>query len=106
MTTWVGTITGYTASNQLSVTLRDLDRAGEVLDAAAALVGNEIRFNGISFFVDDTTAVESDARTDAIEDARRSADDYAAAAGVEVRRRGDDLGVLGVVADALPGLRP
>ena len=77
-------ITGYTASNQLTVTLRDLDRAGEVLDASAALVGNEIRFNGISFFVDDTTAMESDARTDAVEDARRSADDYAAAAGVQV----------------------
>lgn len=77
-------ITGYVASNDLSVTVRDLDRLGRVLDAATGLVGDDIRIGGISLYVDDTEALESAARADAIADARRSADEYAAAAGVEV----------------------
>lgn len=77
-------ITGYTASNQLTVTLRDLDKAGEVLDAAAGFVGNEIRFNGISFFIEDTDEVSSAARADAMDDAKARAEDYATAAGVSL----------------------
>jgi hypothetical protein len=77
-------ITAYQASNQVTAVLRDLDRAGATLDAVAGLVGDDIRIDGVSFFVDDLAAAESEARAAAIDDARRRADDYARAAGVSV----------------------
>ncbi|MFZ1490431.1 MAG: SIMPL domain-containing protein [Ilumatobacteraceae bacterium] len=77
-------ILGYVASNDLTVVVRDLDRLGGVLDAAAGLIGNEIRFGGISLYVDDTDALESEARGAAVADARAAADEYATAAGVEL----------------------
>lgn len=92
-------IVGYTASNDLSVTVRDLDQLGKVLDAATGLVGDAIRIGGISLYVDDTEALESEARTDAIADARRSADEYAAAAGVEV---GQVLSISEVTTPVVP----
>jgi uncharacterized protein YggE len=92
-------ITGYVASNDLSVTVRDLDELGKVLDAATGLVGDEIRIGGISLYVDDTEALESEARADAIADARRSADEYAAAAGVEV---GQVLSISEVTTPTVP----
>lgn len=92
-------IVSYVASNDLSVTVRDLDRLGGVLDAATGLVGDDIRIGGISLYVDDTEALESEARTDAITDARRSADEYAAAAGVEV---GQVLSISEVTTPVVP----
>lgn len=77
-------IIGYTSTNDLTVKIRKLDTAGDVLQAAAGYVGDEIRFNGISFSLDDTSAAMSDARKAAIADAKKRAEDYAGAAGVSV----------------------
>lgn len=77
-------IIGYTASNRLVVTVRDLDALGGLLDAAAGLVGDDIRIDGLGFILDDPTQADSEARADAVEDARTRADEYAAAAGVEL----------------------
>lgn len=92
-------IVGYVASNDLTVTVRELDRLGRVLDAATGLVGDNIRIGGVSLYIDDTDTLESEARADAIADARQSADEYAAAAGVEV---GQVLSISEVTTPVVP----
>jgi uncharacterized protein YggE len=77
-------ITGYTASVDVSVRARDLDRLGELLDSVQGLVGDELTIGGISFSYEDPEAVMEQARVAAIENARVRAAQYAAAAGVEV----------------------
>ena len=78
------TISGYNASNSMTVTIRKLGDAGTIIDAAAALVGNEINVGGISFYVNDTEAVLGAARAAAITNAKARADQYAGAANATV----------------------
>jgi uncharacterized protein YggE len=77
-------VIGYEVSNQVSVTVRDLDALGALLDAVVAAGANSVY--GISFFVEDTSAAASQARTMAVEDAMRKAEELATAAGLEVAR--------------------
>ncbi|VDS10244.1 26 kDa periplasmic immunogenic protein precursor [Paracoccus haematequi] len=74
------TVTGYQASNMVSVRVKDVARLGEVLDAIVAAGANEI--NGISFIRDDSSATEDEARRAAVEDARHKAEVLAEAAGL------------------------
>ncbi len=75
-------VTGYQASNMVSVRVTELDRLGEVLDAIVAAGANEI--SGIHFQREDGLAAEDDARRDAVEDARHKAGIMAEAAGLEL----------------------
>lgn len=77
-------IVGYHVSNTLTVKLRNLGRAGEVIDAAAGAVGDAVRFNGVSFTIDDTTRLATKARADAVKRAADQAKQLADAAGVEL----------------------
>ena len=77
-------IVGYQALNNLTVTVRDIERTGALIDAAAAAAGDSITVGGVSFYVDDTSALIGTARAAAIADARLRADQYAAAAGATV----------------------
>lgn len=77
-------ITGYQASNSLNVTVRDIDRSGPVIDAAAKAAGENITIGGIWFSVDDPEAVMAAARADAITNAKQRATEYATAAGAGV----------------------
>lgn len=77
-------ITGYQASNSVTVTVRDITKTGPVIDAAAAAAGDHITLGGVSFYVDDTEALIGAARTDAINNAKKRATEYATAAGVTV----------------------
>ncbi|MBA3336902.1 MAG: SIMPL domain-containing protein [Chloroflexia bacterium] len=77
-------IQGYQVSNQVNVIVRDLDTLGNLLDAAVGAGANTIY--GISFYVEDTREAASQARVQAVEDARAKADDLAAAAGMSVSR--------------------
>jgi uncharacterized protein YggE len=77
-------ITGYQASNSVTVTVRDITQTGPVIDAAAAAAGDHITIGGVSFYVDDTDALIGAARADAINNAKKRAGEYAAAAGVSV----------------------
>jgi uncharacterized protein len=77
-------ITGYQASNNVTVTVRDIAKTGPVIDAAAAAAGENITVGGVSFYVDDSEALIGAARTDAINNARKRAGEYADAAGVSV----------------------
>jgi uncharacterized protein len=73
-------ISGYQVSNLLSITLRDLDRVGEVLDKLVTTGSNELR--GIRFQVEKPGPLMDGAREDAVKDALRKAKIYVAAAGV------------------------
>lgn len=75
-------VVGYTASNQVSVTLRDLDTVGAVLDRAVAVGSNEV--HGIVFEVSNPEPLLDEARQKAVSDAVRKAEVYAAAAGVNL----------------------
>jgi uncharacterized protein YggE len=73
---------GYRVSNTLSVTIRDLDNIGAIVDGAVKAGGNATRLNGISFTLEDGGAAEANARIAALEDAVAKADLYAEKTGV------------------------
>lgn len=77
-------INGYNASTNVSVTIREVDRVGEVVDALQGFVGEELTLGGISFSYDDPEAVLGDARTAAIGNARARAEQFATAADAEL----------------------
>lgn len=73
-------IVGYRMSEQLQVTVRDLDKAGDVVDTATANGATDV--NGLWFEVSDPAKAMDQARADAIAQARTSAAAMASAAGV------------------------
>lgn len=77
-------ITGYQASNQVSVRFRDIKRAGAILDALVAVGANQI--SGPSFGIDRPDAALDEARAAAMAKARARAELYARAAGLSVKR--------------------
>ena len=77
-------LTGYQASNQLSVKVRDLDNLGETMDALVSAGGNT--FSGLNFALEDDRAAKNAARDLAMKEAIARAELYAAASGYEVAR--------------------
>ena len=77
-------LTGYQASNQLTVLVRDLDTLGETMDALVGAGGNT--FSGLRFALDDDRAAKNAARDIAMKEAISRAELYAAASGYEVAR--------------------
>ena len=73
---------GYTASNTLTVKLRDLDNAGGVIDAAVQSGANSI--GGISFTFSNPKPLMDTARRNAVADARAKAELLTEAAGVNL----------------------
>ena len=73
-------VTGYVASNVVTVRVRDLDALGSVIDAAAEAGAN--RIDGLSFALSDPDAATEEARRRAVADARAAAETLAEAAGV------------------------
>jgi uncharacterized protein YggE len=77
-------ITGYQASNTVSLKVRDIGKLGKVLDALVASGANQV--NGPSFEVDQPEAAYDEARRAALEKAQGRAQMYAKALGLRVRR--------------------
>jgi uncharacterized protein YggE len=77
-------ITGYQASNNVTVRFRDIARSGTVLDALVATGANQI--NGPELGLDNPAAALDEARIDAVAKARARAELYAKAAGLRVKR--------------------
>jgi uncharacterized protein YggE len=73
-------ITGYRASNRVSIKLRDVTKVANVVDTLVGAGANEI--GGINFVVSQPSKVLDEAREKAVTDARRKAEIYAKAAGV------------------------
>jgi hypothetical protein len=77
-------LTGYQASNQVTVTVRDLKKLGVAVDAVVAAGANQV--NGISFGLTDPTAAENAAREAAVKALSAKADLYARATGYRIGR--------------------
>jgi uncharacterized protein YggE len=86
-------VVGYQISEQIQVTVRDLDKAGDVVDAATAKGATDV--NGISFELADPDKALNDARAAAVTAARTSAQAMAGAANVS-------LGAVVSITDSTP----
>jgi len=75
-------LTGFQASNQVTVRIRDIDKLATVLDRAIASGANEM--SGIEFVISEQSKMLDQARDDAIADARRKAELYAKAAAARI----------------------
>lgn len=73
-------ITGYRATNQVTVKIRDITAVGKALDTLTTAGANSI--SGVSFSVTNASKLLDDARIEALADARRKAEIYAKAANV------------------------
>ncbi len=78
------TVTGYTASNMVTVRVRALDNVGAVLDDVVS--GGANTLNGLSFGLADDRPLMDEARNEAVADAAARAALYAKAAGVTLGR--------------------
>lgn len=81
----------FVASNTVSVLIRDLDRAGAVLDAAAQAGANNVY--GPSLTRSNREGLEAKALEDAVANARKRAETLADAAGV-------DLGAVSAISES------
>ena len=75
-------LTGYTLTNLVSVTIRDVNRVGEAIDSALGAGATSV--DRIAFRVDDQSAAEAQALEGALADARAKAQTLASAAGVSI----------------------
>ncbi|BBE35220.1 SIMPL domain-containing protein [Sphingosinicella microcystinivorans] len=75
---------GYQANNTVTVKLRKLASAGDVIDALVTQGANQV--NGPTFGLDKPEEATNEARLDAVKKARSRADLYAGAAGLRVKR--------------------
>ncbi len=92
-------INGYQVSNQVSVTVREIERAGDILDTLVRLGANQM--SGMAFEVSDADRLKDRAREKAMKAARRRAELLASAAGAEVGK------VISIAEDApMHGPRP
>lgn len=91
-------IVGYRASNRVTIRLRDVAQLAGVIDTLVGAGANDI--GGINFMVSQPSKLLDQAREQAISDARRKAEIYAKAAGVE-------LGApLSIAEEGAPGPMP
>ncbi|UJR78479.1 SIMPL domain-containing protein [Sandaracinus amylolyticus] len=90
---------GYTARNQLEVRITEIDRAGEVIDAAVGAGGDQARLESVTLEVTDPSAARAEARREAMDAARRDASQLAELAGVEL---GAPIAIEETIADEGP----
>lgn len=77
-------ITGYQATNTVSVRFRDVGKSGAILDALVKEGANQI--DGPNLSLDNPDAALDEARIEAVKIARARAETYARAAGMSVAR--------------------
>jgi uncharacterized protein YggE len=78
------TLRGYRVTNSVDVKIRDLGRAGEIIDAATTAGGDAVVVNGVGFSIEDNTELLELARSRAWDDAEAKARQLAQLAGVEL----------------------
>lgn len=74
-------LVGYRVSNDVRVKIRDLDRAGEIIDSANVRGGDEVVVQGLGFSLEDNDLLVVAAREAAWKDARGKAEQLARLAG-------------------------
>jgi uncharacterized protein YggE len=75
-------VIGYRVTNMVTAKIRDIDKAGTVIDAVAEAGGDLTRIDDISFTVDDPSAYYEEARKEAMAEAKAKAEQLANLAGV------------------------
>lgn len=75
-------VAGYRASNTVTVTVNDVAKTGQVIDAALNSGATDV--NGLTFGLKDAKSVRNTALQMAVQDARSKADAIAAALGVRI----------------------
>lgn len=75
-------ITGYRASNRVTVRIRDVAKVAVTIDALVGAGANDI--GGVNFMVSQESKLLDEARVKAVEDAKRKADIYAKAANIRL----------------------
>jgi uncharacterized protein YggE len=83
---------GYVVSSMVRVTVRDVEQAGDVLDAVVQAGANQV--HGVTFTVSDESTWQSQTRANAMADARSRAHELAGLADVEL---GEVLSVSEVI---------
>jgi uncharacterized protein YggE len=76
-----GVITGYRVSNDISITLRNLNTAGQLIDNAVGTIGSSGTIQSVSFGASNQTQLDGQAKSKAINQAIGEAGEMAAAAG-------------------------
>jgi len=66
-------VTGYRVTNMVTAKIRDIDKAGTIIDAVAEAGGDLTRIDNISFSVDDPSGYYEEAREEAMADAKAKA---------------------------------
>jgi len=90
-------LTGFSASNQLTIKVLKLDKLGDILDRLVAAGATDA--GNVTFLHNDLSKVLDQARQAAVADARRKAEVYAHAAGV-------NLGAVVFISEASGGAAP
>jgi len=75
-------INGYTASSNLTIKVREIEKANSVIDAATVSGANQV--GNLAFEVDDKTAAENEARQKAVSEAKKKAENAAKMAGFKL----------------------
>lgn len=74
-------ITGYAADNSVRITVRELSKVSDVLDKAVTAGGEAAQLSGVSFDLQDSSGLSTQARERAFADAKARAEQYATLAG-------------------------
>ncbi len=77
-------LTGYDVNETVTVKVKDTNKAGTLLSGIGSKGATNM--SGLSFTIDDQTALEAEARTKAIDDAREKANELAKELGVSLVR--------------------
>jgi len=77
-------VIGYRVTNMVSAKIRDIDKAGTIIDAVATAGGDLTRIDSVDFSIDDPRGYYDEARQEAVADARARAEQLADLAGVSL----------------------
>ena len=75
-------VIGYRVTNMVTAKIRDIDKAGAIIDAVAEAGGDLARIDSIGFSIDDPSAYYEEARPEAMAEAKAKAEQLAELAGV------------------------
>jgi len=70
-------VIAYGVDNTVTVKIRDLEKAGKIVDSAAAVAGDEIVVNSLAFSFDDNSELVAQARTEAVKRGKAQAEQLA-----------------------------
>ena len=77
-------VVGYRVTNMVTAKIREVDKAGTIIDAVAEAGGDFTRVDSISFSVDEPSAYHEEARQKAMVDAKAKAEHLAKLGGVSL----------------------